>query len=256
MSNRLLLLLLFLVTGLFQIIAESRQHCADAIGAAADEIVFTSGGTEGNNMVVMTALEQFRLRVKDNDTGNSIPHIVTSNIEHDSVEKLLQHLEQRSLATVTRVAANSDTLAVNTKDVLGAITNDTCLVTIMLANNETGVLQPVADIFSAIRKDPALDHILLHTDAAQVRIHQNPASWPPRARKAASKKEHAPQGGGGKKKNQQNKAKKEQEQAVAATASVLHCETHISMPFEFAWSATLLVPGHWESACRCQIPPC
>ncbi|EGD80521.1 selenocysteine lyase [Salpingoeca rosetta] len=145
-----------------QMISESRKHTADMIGADASEIVFMSGGTEINNHVIHTALEAFHR------SGRSgLPHIITSNIEHDSVEKVLAALEHGNKAAVTRVKADSTTYAVPVDAVLAALTDNTCLVTIMLANNETGVIQPVSDIFQHIRQDPKHSHILLHTDAAQ-----------------------------------------------------------------------------------------
>lgn len=100
-----------------------------------------------------------------------LPHIVTTTVEHDSVEKTLNHLEATGWAAVTRVRPHSSG-AVQTDDVLQALTPQTVLVTIMLANNETGTLQPVGEIASAVKawaRQQQLDHpIYIHTDAAQV----------------------------------------------------------------------------------------
>lgn len=100
-----------------------------------------------------------------------LPHIVTSTVEHDSVEKTLAHLEATGWARVTRVAPQPEG-AVTVNDVLAALTPDTVLVSLMLANNETGTLQPVGAIAAAVKKwasqHSSQQQIFIHTDAAQV----------------------------------------------------------------------------------------
>eukprot|EP00049_Salpingoeca_infusionum_P020610 m.364567 g.364567 ORF g.364567 m.364567 type:complete len:404 (+) comp27624_c0_seq1:46-1257(+) len=143
-----------------------RTQTAACIGAKASEIVFTSGGTESNNTVIYSALEDFRAANPD-----TLPHVVTSNIEHDSVELMLAELERTGRATVTRVPVDATCFTVTRQNVVAALQPSTCLVTLMLANNETGVIQPIRDIFAGVREHVRTSKcfpIRLHTDAAQI----------------------------------------------------------------------------------------
>ena len=131
-------------------IEEARESVARLIGASAREIVFTSGGTESNNAAIFGAL------------GNSgRHHIVTTAIEHPSVLEPLAEAAKRG-HQVTGVAP-SRSGEVSADAILAAIRPDTRLVAIMLANNETGVLQPVADVAKVCRERG----IHLHCDAVQ-----------------------------------------------------------------------------------------
>lgn len=133
-----------------QVIEEARESVARLVGATAREIVFTSGGTESNNAAVLGTLP-----------ASGRHHIVTTAIEHPSVLEVVAELERRS-HEVTRVAPSSDG-AVDARNVLDAVRHDTRLVAIMLANNETGVLQPVADVAREVRQRG----IHVHCDAVQ-----------------------------------------------------------------------------------------
>ena len=135
---------------------------------AASDIVFTSGGTEANNWIIKDAVTRWqRLHPEE------VAHVVTSNIEHDSVEHVLRLLEQQGQATVTRLAAQSNG-AVSVQDLVASLKPTTCLVTVMLANNETGVLQPVAQLMAAVTEHEARTKttVVKHTDAAQVQEWQ------------------------------------------------------------------------------------
>ncbi|MEO8217528.1 MAG: cysteine desulfurase family protein [Acidobacteriota bacterium] len=134
-----------------RVIEEARQSVAELIGAAPREIVFTSGGTEANNAAIHGA-------VLSDTTGC---HIVTSSIEHPSVLEPARALEQRGHA-VTYVRPQSDGL-VTAESVLGEIRPETRLVSLMLANNETGVLQPAAEVGRFCRDRG----IHFHCDAVQ-----------------------------------------------------------------------------------------
>lgn len=114
---------------------EARHHVARLVGGTDEDIVFTSGGTEGNNLVINTAVEHFR---RDHADGSVKPHVVTTNLEHDSVAYVLNHLREKGVIELTVVKASVDTCAVAVDEMVAALTGNTCLVTVMLANNETG----------------------------------------------------------------------------------------------------------------------
>jgi cysteine desulfurase len=140
-------------------VEHAREQVAALIGATADEIVFTSGGTESNNLALRGALEAHAER----------KHIVTCNCEHSAIGVVCSFLEGHG-CRVTRVPVLPSG-RVRAEDVIAAIGDDTLLVTLMHANNETGVLQPVAEVGRAAREKG----VLLHTDAAQtagkVKVH-------------------------------------------------------------------------------------
>lgn len=133
-----------------RVIENARESVASLIGAAARDVVFTSGGTESNNAAIFGAVP-----------AGSRFHIVTSAIEHPSVSEAVRELERRG-AEVTRVTPSRDG-AVNSQDVLGAMRADTKLVAVMMANNETGVVQPVEAIGAATRERG----VHFHVDAVQ-----------------------------------------------------------------------------------------
>lgn len=134
----------------------ARQQFAAAIGAAASEITFTSGGSEANSWVIRGVAEAFR---------NESMHVITSSIEHHSVLNACLALEQGGIE-VTYLPVNSKGMLEIT-DIVAAIKPSTKLVSIMLANNEIGTLQPVTEIGRLLRgKD-----ILFHTDAVQAVGH-------------------------------------------------------------------------------------
>ncbi|CAG2213329.1 SCLY [Mytilus edulis] len=118
-----------------KVIDEARCNVANMIGAKSSDIIFTSGGTEGNNMIIQTAVK--------GDNRDKLPHFITSNLEHDSVKLVLEHLAEEGTASVTFVPASSKTGQVDVDDVLSAIRPSTCMITVMMANNETGVIQPI-----------------------------------------------------------------------------------------------------------------
>ena len=133
-----------------RMIESARETVAASIGATAKELVFTSGGTESNNAAIFGAL------------GHDLRcHIVTSAIEHPSASEAVSALEARGCG-VTRVAPSRDGL-IDADAVIAAMRPDTKLAVVMLANNETGVIQPVAAIGAACRERG----IHLHCDAVQ-----------------------------------------------------------------------------------------
>jgi len=139
-------------------IDRARREVASLIGARQNEIVFTSGGTESNNLAVRGVCEAAAAHGR---------HIITSAIEHPSVSGVCAELEKRGWE-VTRLPVYSNGV-VRIEDVAASLRTDTVLITVMLANNEIGTLQPVAEIGSLVRERRAAGqkHLWLHTDAVQ-----------------------------------------------------------------------------------------
>lgn len=129
-------------------VERARESVAKLLGCRPAEVVFTSGGTEADNLAI------FGL-VRPND------HVVTSTIEHHAVLNSCKHLQERGVE-VTWVPVDSRGV-VNPEDVRHAIRSNTKLVTIMFANNETGVVQPIEEI----GKICAEADVYFHTDAVQ-----------------------------------------------------------------------------------------
>ncbi len=139
-----------------QELESARRTIADAIGAHADEIVFTASGTEANNLAIMGTLGP-RLRLGEKLSA------VTSVIEHQSVLAPMQALEREGLElSVVDVQPNG---LIFPNAVPDAMRIDTALVSIQLVNSEMGAVQPVRDIAKALRRSG--NNILLHTDASQ-----------------------------------------------------------------------------------------
>jgi cysteine desulfurase len=130
----------------------ARAQVASLLGGAPDEIVFTSGGSEANNLAIKGLFFQRHGRPA---------HLITSRIEHPATLEPCRILERLG-ATVTCVPVDGTGL-VDPDDIRRAITRDTCLISIMHANNEVGTVQPIAEIakFAHERSVP------VHTDAAQ-----------------------------------------------------------------------------------------
>jgi cysteine desulfurase len=131
---------------------KGRAQIADLIGATAKEIIFTSGATESNNLAIKGVAEMYA------NKGN---HIITQATEHKAVLDTCKKLEKNG-ARVTYLAVKQDGI-IDLDQLRDAITDKTILVSIMYANNEIGVLQPVAEI-GKICKEKG---ILFHTDAVQ-----------------------------------------------------------------------------------------
>lgn len=137
-------------------VEEARQKIAGFLGAAQEEIIFTSGGTESNN----TALKG--IACANEKKGN---HIIVSSIEHHCVIEPCKFLEKRGV-NVTYLPVDSYGI-VNPEDVKKAITDKTILISIMHANNEIGTIEPVAEIGKIAREKG----IYFHTDAVQTFGH-------------------------------------------------------------------------------------
>ena len=137
---------------------ESRETIARILGARTSEIVFTSGGTEADN----AALKGIAFALKH--VGN---HLITSSIEHHAVLHTCHQLEQFGFE-VTYLPVDGDGL-VDPMEVRRAITDRTVLVSVMLANNEIGTVQPIPEISRQVKEEAASrgQTIAVHTDAVQ-----------------------------------------------------------------------------------------
>ncbi len=133
-----------------ELIDRARASVAELIGARPEEIVFTSGGTESNNLAIIGCVQSL---------GKG--HIVTTGIEHPSVMNPLRYLQKQGFR-VTFLGTDHNG-AVCPDDILKALEPDTVLVTVMHSNNETGVFQPVREIGAALKERG----VPFHTDAAQ-----------------------------------------------------------------------------------------
>lgn len=139
-------------------IDRARREVAALINARPNEIIFTSGGTEGNNLALRGVCEISAAYGR---------HIITSSIEHPSVRGVCNALEERGWE-VTRLPVYANGI-VKVDDVRQALRADTVLVTMMLANNEIGTIQPIAEIGALVRekRTAGQKHLHLHTDAVQ-----------------------------------------------------------------------------------------
>jgi cysteine desulfurase len=136
----------------------ARREVAALVNARPNEVVFLSGGTEANNLAIRGVAEQ------NLEHGR---HIITSAIEHSSVRGICEALARRDWE-VTWLPVYGDGV-VHVEDVRAALRPDTVLVTVMLANNEIGTVQPIAEIGALVRERRAAGHrhFWLHTDAVQ-----------------------------------------------------------------------------------------
>ena len=137
---------------------EARERVARVLNCRPRDVVFTSGGTESDNAAIVGAATALQ------ETGN---HIITSSVEHHAVLHTAQHLESQGFE-VTYLPVDSAGI-VQPEAVLRAITDRTTLVSIMYANNEIGVVNPIPEIAQVIKQRAAelSRTILFHTDAVQ-----------------------------------------------------------------------------------------
>jgi len=143
-------------------IEEAREKATHFLHCSALEIIFTSGATEANNLAIQGVIKKI-------PEGKGKPHIVTSQIEHESVLGVCQQLEKEGLADVSYIPVNKEGL-VRPKDVAAALKPNTVLVSIMYANSEIGTIQPITETAEVIKRYKIQDtkyKILFHTDAVQ-----------------------------------------------------------------------------------------
>ena len=133
-------------------IETARSMIAGYIGVESKEIIFTSGGAEGNNLVIRGVLNAYSSKGK---------HIITSKIEHSTVLKTCQQLENEGYE-VTYIDVDENGV-INLEQLKNSLRKDTVIVSIMYANNETGVKQPIEEIGQILENTD----IIFHTDAVQ-----------------------------------------------------------------------------------------
>ncbi|MGA3265798.1 MAG: cysteine desulfurase family protein [Verrucomicrobiota bacterium] len=132
---------------------DARERAAGFLGTKAGEIVFTSGGTESNNLAIFGTARRLKARGR---------HLITSTVEHHAVLQCFDYLEAKEGFAVTRLPVDSEG-GVSPEALKQALRPDTVLVSIMAANNEIGTLQPVAELGALCRER----EIVFHTDAVQ-----------------------------------------------------------------------------------------
>ena len=138
-------------------LGKARADMAEALGCEPSEIIFTSGGSEADNQAIISAAAIGEKKGKK--------HIISSAFEHHAVLHTLKKLEKQGFeVTLLDVGKNG---IINPDDVAKAITDSTCLVTIMFANNEIGTIQPIAEIGKICRENG----VIFHTDAVQAAGH-------------------------------------------------------------------------------------
>ncbi|MDY2980385.1 MAG: cysteine desulfurase NifS [Fusobacterium sp.] len=133
-------------------VAEARKKVADVVGALPEEIIFTGSGTESDNIAVRGIARAYKNRGK---------HIIVSAIEHPGIRNTCKDLESEGFE-VTVIGVNENGV-VNPEDIRKAIKDDTILITVMYANNETGAIQPIAEIGKIAKENK----VLFHVDAVQ-----------------------------------------------------------------------------------------
>ena len=134
------------------VVENARHIVAKNLKVEAKEIVFTSGGAEGNNLVIKGFLKQ------NKDKGK---HIITTKIEHSTVLKTFESLEKQGY-DVTYIDVTKDGI-IDVEKLKKAVRKDTALVSVMFVNNETGVIQPIKEVSEFLKEK----EIFFHTDAVQ-----------------------------------------------------------------------------------------
>ncbi len=168
-----------------QLLRRARSGCAAAIDVKPEEIVFTSGATESNNLAIKGAALQYQSRGK---------HIITTATEHASVYESFVQLQQWGWE-VTWLPVDSDGL-VSAQQVVDAIRSDTVLVSLMHVNNETGAIHPIAEIGVRLKKEAP--KVLFHVDGVQGfgKMEAKPAAWGADLYSLSAHKIRGPKGAG------------------------------------------------------------
>ena len=144
-----------------KVLEETRKEVGDLLGAHSDEIIFTSGATESNNLAILGIINKY--------SDLFTPHIVTTNIEHASVLEVCKYLEKTKKAEVTYVEVEKNGI-VDPKKIRKALKINTVLVSVIYANNEIGTVQPLREIAKELRhyrKTSKGRGLVFHTDAVQ-----------------------------------------------------------------------------------------
>ncbi|PJA92324.1 cysteine desulfurase NifS, partial [Candidatus Kuenenbacteria bacterium CG_4_9_14_3_um_filter_39_14] len=152
-------------------IADSRESVAKVLNCQAEEIVFTAGGTESDNLAIFGIANQFIRQPPENPKNY---HLITTQIEHSAVLESFRALEQKGFQ-VTYLPVDKFGL-VSPDELMKALKPNTILLSIMYANNEIGTIQPIAEIASIIKNYRQIQQVgksknpiypILHTDGCQ-----------------------------------------------------------------------------------------
>ncbi|HCC03885.1 MAG TPA: cysteine desulfurase NifS, partial [Clostridiales bacterium] len=133
-------------------IRKARQNVAKLLNAEEDEIIFTSGASESNTTAIMNA-------VRNNPNKK---HIITTKVEHASIMEAMKYLEQKENYKVTYLSVDKQG-RISLEELKQSITENTCLIAVMMANNEIGNIYPIKEIGKIAKEN----NILFHTDAVQ-----------------------------------------------------------------------------------------
>ncbi|EKP95837.1 cysteine desulfurase family protein [Thermaerobacter subterraneus] len=168
-----------------RLVKEARAVLARALDVPADDLYFTSGGTEANNWALRGMLAAYPRRGR---------HLVTTAIEHSSILTTARRLEEEGYR-LTVVPADGRG-RVDPERVAAAVAPDTVLVSVMLVNNEIGSIQPIADIVQAVRR--RRPEVLVHVDAVQAfgKMPVRPRAWGVDLLTVSAHKIHGPKGTG------------------------------------------------------------
>ena len=146
-------------------VRESREKIAEVLNCRKEEVVFTSGGTEGNNLALLGVFEAHKNK-------DFTPHFITTNVEHPSILEVFKEIERRG-GEVTYLTVNEAGL-ISSKNVLASIKTNTVLVSVMYANNEIGSIEPIREIGKVIkdwRQKNQTELPYFHTDACQAVLY-------------------------------------------------------------------------------------
>ena len=168
-----------------KVLAQARSRIAKTLNVLPKEIIFTSGGTEANNLAIRGAAAAAKRRGK---------HIIVSAVEHPAVLRTVEALRDEGFEfDLLPVDVNCQ---VRPEDLAAKLRPDTILVSVMLVNNEVGAVQPIAELANELRK--AQSEALLHVDAVQAfgKMVINPKEWGVDMLSVSGHKLHAPKGTG------------------------------------------------------------
>ena len=168
-----------------RLVKETRSVLAAALEVPADDLYFTSGGTEANNWALRGVLAAYARRGR---------HLVTTAIEHSSILSTARRLEAEGYrVTIVPVDRHG---RVDPERIAAAVADDTVLVSVMLVNNEIGSIQPIADIVRAVRA--RRPDVLVHVDAVQAfgKLPVKPRAWGVDLLTLSAHKIHGPKGTG------------------------------------------------------------
>lgn len=152
-------------------VEKARKQTADFFGCSPEEIIFTSGATESNNLAVKGVVGAYWEKNKKNSLAGEKPHIITTAFEHHCVLDSAKEMEKEGLAEVTFIKPDKEGM-ISVEEIEKAIKPNTILISVMYVNNEIGTVQPIKEIGELIKKhnskiQDTTHKILFHTDATQ-----------------------------------------------------------------------------------------